>query len=337
VGLEFGIHGFKPYKVTQIFSRRFGDCKDKASLLLALLREVGIQSELVLVRTRRGGRVDTAPASLAVFDHAIVYVPRLSLYLDGTAEFSGMRELPSQDQGVMVLRVSPGGGVTLTETPVLPAGANRATRSWKVALDPGGGGRIDEDLVVTGQAASDWRMHYQTPGEREERFSKVWNGRFPGAKLDSLRFEGVEDRSRPVVLHARVEVPRIAEPRADGKLQLPVSARETEFVRSYARLSRRRHELQLAFPWMHEEELVFRLPDGWHVVRQPGARQEKSAFGRFELQIEPADNGRVLRVRSMIQVDRHRIAPADYSAFRKFLGAIDGALAEKIVVAKEDE
>jgi tetratricopeptide (TPR) repeat protein len=335
VGLEFGIHGFKPYKVTQIFSRRFGDCKDKASLLLALLREAGIESELVLVRTRRGGRVDTAPASLAVFDHAIVYVPRLSLYLDGTAEFSGMRELPNQDQGVMVLRVS-GRGVTLTETPVLPAAANRAARSWKVTLDAAGGGRIDEDLVVTGQAAPDWRMHYQTPGEREERFSKVWNGRFPGAKLDSLRFDGVEDRNRPVVLHAQVQVPRIAEARADGKLQLPVSARETEFVRSYARLSRRRHELQLAFPWLHEEELVFHLPDGWRVVRQPGARQEKSAFGRFELRIEPADGGRSLRIRSVIEVDRHRIAPGDYGAFRKFLGAIDGALAEKIVVAKED-
>ena len=336
VGLEFGIHGFKPYKVTQIFSRRFGDCKDKASLLLALLREVGIESELVLVRTRRGGRVDTAPASLAVFDHAIVYVPRLQLYLDGTAEFAGMRELPSQDQGVMVLRVSPQ-GVTLTETPVLPAAANRAGRAWKVALDAGGGGRISEELTVTGQAAPEWRMHYQTPGEREERFSKVWNGRFPGAKLDKLRFDGVEDRNRPVVLHAELQVPRIAEPRADGKLQLPVTARETDFVRSYARLSRRRHELQLAFPWLHEEELIFRLPEGWHVVRQPGSRQEKGPFGRFELEVAPTDGGRSLRVRSLVEVERNRIAPADYGAFRKFLGGIDGALGEKIVVAREGE
>ena len=51
VGLEFGIHGYKPYKVTQVLARRFGDCKDKASLLLALLREVGVDADLVLVRT----------------------------------------------------------------------------------------------------------------------------------------------------------------------------------------------------------------------------------------------------------------------------------------------
>ena len=77
VGLEFGIHGYKPYKVTQVLARRFGDCKDKASLLLALLREVGVDADLVLVRTRHGGRLDPQPASLAVFDHAIVYVPKL--------------------------------------------------------------------------------------------------------------------------------------------------------------------------------------------------------------------------------------------------------------------
>ena len=77
MGLEFGIHGYKPYKVTQVLARRFGDCKDKASLLIALLREVGVDAELVLVRTRRGGRLDPEPASLAVFDHAIVYVPKL--------------------------------------------------------------------------------------------------------------------------------------------------------------------------------------------------------------------------------------------------------------------
>ena len=91
---------------------------------------------------------------------------------------------------------------------------------------------------------------------------------------------------------------------------------------------------QLAFPWLHEEELLFRLPEGWHVVRQPSSRREKSAFGRFELDVVPAENGRALRVRSLIEVERHRIAPPDYGAFRKFLGLIDGALDEKIVVAQ---
>ena len=179
VGLEFGIHGYKPYRVTQVLARRFGDCKDKAALLIALLREVGVSAELVLVRTRRGGRLDTEPASLAVFDHAIVYVPKLDRYLDGTAEFAGLAELPAQDQGVMALRVGPRGSV-LVETPVLPSSDSRVERRWQVAIEPGGDGRVDEQLIIRGQAAPDWREHYQTPGERRERYGRGVERPLPG-------------------------------------------------------------------------------------------------------------------------------------------------------------
>ena len=108
VGLEFGIHGYQPYAVTQVFARKFGDCKDKASLLVAMLREIGVEASLVLARTRRGGDLDAEPASLAPFDHAIAYVPKYDLFLDGTAEFSGADELPAQDQDIPVLVVRGG-------------------------------------------------------------------------------------------------------------------------------------------------------------------------------------------------------------------------------------
>ncbi len=48
VALEFGIHALKPYDVPSVFRRRFGDCKDKATLMVAMLREGD--------RLRAGGR-----------------------------------------------------------------------------------------------------------------------------------------------------------------------------------------------------------------------------------------------------------------------------------------
>ena len=88
VALEFGIHGYKPYRCSQIFARGFGDCKDKATLIVSMLRELGIGAEMVLVRTGMRGDIKDKPASLAVFDHAIAYVPSQKLFLDGTAEHS---------------------------------------------------------------------------------------------------------------------------------------------------------------------------------------------------------------------------------------------------------
>src|SRR5262249_48890359 len=154
---------------------------------------------------RRGGRIDSEPASLAVFDHAITYVPKLDVYLDGTAEFSGMAELPTQDQGVMVLRVGPRGSL-LTETPVLPPSQNRVQRRWRVDMSAGGDARVVEDLTIRGQAAPEWREHYQTSGERAERYGKVWTARYPGARLASVDMPGIDDRNAPVTVHAVADV-----------------------------------------------------------------------------------------------------------------------------------
>src|SRR5205807_6679737 len=123
VALEFGIYSYKPYPVTQIYARRFGDCKDKASLMIALLRAAGIEAEIALVRTRSLGDVAPEPASIAVFNHAIVYVPKYELWLDGTAEYAGP-ELPLEDQGALSLTVSLSGAAQIRHIPMSRAADN---------------------------------------------------------------------------------------------------------------------------------------------------------------------------------------------------------------------
>ena len=50
VGLEFGIHGFLPYRVPLIVQRGFGDCKDLSTALITILRELGFEANLALLR-----------------------------------------------------------------------------------------------------------------------------------------------------------------------------------------------------------------------------------------------------------------------------------------------
>jgi cellulose synthase operon protein C len=329
VGLEFGIHGYKPYKSTQVLERGFGDCKDKATLLISLLRTIGIESEVVLLRTRRGGRIDDRPASLAVFDHAIAYVPALDLYLDGTAEFSGLAELPAEDQEVMALRVS-ARGATLVRTPLLPSGTNQARRTWNVELENDGSARIAEDLTITGQAAHEWREHYQTGGERRERYAKVWNGRYAGSVLDEVDMN-LADRNHPVAVRALVRVPHLGERRVERQLDLPLSSRDADFTSTYARLGKRQWPLVLGYPWRHEEEVRYRLPEGARVVRAPASRRIASRFGEFTLTLDDRSRGAVA-VRTALVVDKSRIEPSEYPDFRAFLRDTDALLAERLII-----
>jgi Domain of Unknown Function with PDB structure (DUF3858) len=138
-----------------------------------------------------------------------------------------------------------------------------------------------------------------------------------------------------VVARSVAHLPRLAEAVGARVLRLPVSTREPDFVQTYARLSRRQHPYLMGYPWQHEEELRYRLPEGWHVTGLPDARDGKSPFGQFRLEVRSETQAREVVVRAHIDISRHLVAPADYPAFRSFLGTLDGALRQTLVLERE--
>lgn len=338
VGLEFGIHGYKPYPVAQVFQRKFGDCKDKASLLVTMLRLAGIDASLVLARTRRGGDLAPYPASLAPFDHAIAYVPKYDLFLDGTAEFSGSDELPAQDQDIPVLVVADpktGGRGRLTRTPVLGAEKNRTVREQTVVLDADGAAEVTQHITVAGEAAHGWRSNFQAQGERRERYEQSVNASHPGAHVEEVELPRLGDLERPVELRAKLSVPAWAHSASGGKaLAMPAFGHEGKMLRSFARLSERRQVLVVDYPWQEEERVRVVPPKGSRVSRLPEARHIETPFGSYVLTVEKGEDGEV-RLRGVLTVTRHRVEPNEYAAFRRFCLDVDAALSQELVITHE--
>jgi transglutaminase-like putative cysteine protease len=332
VGLEFGIHGYMPYRVPLIVQRGFGDCKDKASLMYTMLREAGIDARIVLVRTRRNGAIVDQPASLAVFDHAITYVPEFDLYLDGTAEHSGTSELPVEDQGVSVLVVGPR-SAELRRTPVLDADRNKRTRSLRVALAADGSAKVEADEVVAGAEAAGYRDYYQAPGTRAERFERTLGGLYPGLKLEEQRFAPLSDLEEPVRYSYRIQVPQLA--RWDGdELRLEPSVLH-DLVQDMARLPKRRHTLDLHGTRTYIEERSVRLPPGMLASDVPAGGEASSAFGRLKLDFK--HDGGTVTARTEFAVTRDRVAPSEYPAFRRWVEAADQLLKQRIGIRKDQE
>jgi hypothetical protein len=115
-------------------------------------------------------------------------------------------------------------------------------------------------------------------------------------------------------------------------MALGLGVRDGDLVRNYARLSARRSDLMLAYPWQHEERVSYRLPPGFRIERLPTERQVSTRFGRFALSIEPGGPS-TLVVSSRLDVARARIAPEDYPDFRRFLGDVDAIMRERVILA----
>ena len=329
VGLEFGIHGFLPYRVPLIVQRGFGDCKDKASLMYTMLREAGVDARIVLLRTRRNGAIRTSPASLAVFDHAITYVPELDMYLDGTAEHSGTAELPSEDQGVTVLLVGPQ-SAELRVTPVLPAASSVRTRQLTVALENDGSARVEGHEEVVGSDAAGYRQYYEAEGTRAERFERSLAQIYPGVELLSQKFEGLHVLENPVRYAYRLKVPRFG--LMDGESMQVAPSVLSDLVRSMARAPQREQPLDLGSPNTYIEERTFSAPKGLAFRAVPKDSEVNSDFGRLRLQY--VLDGNTLKVRTEFVLKEARIKPGAYAAFRSWVDAADQLLRQRIVLAR---
>ena len=88
VGLDFGIGRYQPHPADDVLSNEYGDCKDKHTLLAALLKAAGIEAWPVLISSSR--ELDPATPSPAQFDHVITLVPLDGklLWMDSTEEIA---------------------------------------------------------------------------------------------------------------------------------------------------------------------------------------------------------------------------------------------------------
>ena len=83
VAIELGIGGMQPHPAVEVFTHRYGDCKDKATLLSSMLKEIGVDSYYVIINDERGAVSAATPPNLE-FNHVILAIA-LPADVDGKA------------------------------------------------------------------------------------------------------------------------------------------------------------------------------------------------------------------------------------------------------------
>ena len=331
VGLEFGINSFKPYPVETILSRRFGDCKDKASLMHAMLEAIGIDSRLTLLRMKRLGGIQTAPASLAVFNHAILYIPRHKLFLDGTAEFHGSEELPADDRGAEVLVVEPDGVSKFFRTPEAAPGDNTEEEHVTAKLLPDGSASVQIKAAAQGSWTAELRRTYEPADERRARAEEhLARSAFPNVKVTSVEVSDPHQIEKPFETTVTASAPGFATAFPGGLRFSPFGQRQG-FVEAYAQLSKRSLPEQLPVPQMTVIESDVELPAGWTATLPQGVK-ESGPIGAFQISYE--QSGGKVHARLDVTLKGGLLQPAEYGAFRAFLGRLDSALQRKVEAAQ---
>lgn len=326
VGIEFGIQGYRPHRTTVSFERRFGDCKDTASLMKVMLAVADIDSNIVLVRTRNLGGLEQSPASLAVFNHAITYVPELDLYMDGTAGHSGLDELPYLDQGAAMLIVRDGGGGTFLTSPIGESEANTLTSVLDVDLGSDGQPAAAE-ITARGQFAPPLRRTYEAGAHRREDFQRDLRSEYPGAQITDLEFAGLDDIKQAVTIRVGFDGVSWLE-EAGGGWELRMLGSDSRMAAGVAGSAERRQPIDLAFPFRRSYQHTYRLPPNIRLAEPVSEAFSEDRFGSFDLVAEGDDSH--VAVRITLSLTAQRVTPDDYPAFRAFVERIDRVLSRPL-------
>ena len=191
VAIELGIGGWQPHPAAEVFTHKYGDCKDKATLMRSMLHEVGIESFYVVINMERGAVTQQTPAQVGAFNHAIVAIklpegvdsqsltativhPRLGklLFFDPTNELTPFGQIRGHLQANWGLMVTPEGG-ELVELPQQEPNMNSIQRTAKLTLDPSGLLKGEVHEVRVGDRAWSQRGRLLTLTQESERIKPI--------------------------------------------------------------------------------------------------------------------------------------------------------------------
>lgn len=203
-GIELGKGGLIPRTPAETLQRKFGDCKDKAVLLIAALRALGIPAYAALLNAgEEEPDIEESLPGFGGFNHAIVVVPGdPAIWIDPTDRYARAGELPADDQGRLALIASPT-ATGLTRTPEATAADNRALKVREFLLSDLGAARAVETDEYWGAPERDLRALYAAEDREALRDSlgEYVKRAYLAKELAAYDFSDPLDLSRPFRLH----------------------------------------------------------------------------------------------------------------------------------------
>ncbi len=347
VSIQIGIGGYRPHAASEVFAKKYGDCKDKATLMRAMLRAVKIQAFPVLIFSGDRTYVREEWASPEQFNHCIVAVrisdetqassvvvhPTLGrlLIFDATDDNTPVGDLPDHEQGSFAL-IAAGDAGTLMRMPVTPPEANRSERQTEVSLSPDGSITATVREQRIGQSAASFRGAFR--GLSRPQFQQIierWVTRnATGAKISKL-----EPTDEHAAGRFQIDVEFSADRYAQS-MQNRLLIFKPAVVSSGGSVSlaepTRKHPVVLE-AHAYTETVRVKLPAGFDVDEMPEGAKLESPFGAYSASYEVKD-GQLLFTRSFTQ--RATTVPAaQYADVRAFFGRIRAGEDSPIVLAKK--
>jgi hypothetical protein len=339
--------GYRPHLSTEVFAKSYGDCKDKANLMRAMLKVLGITAFPVSIYSGDPDYVRAEWPSPQQFNHCIIAVKvsdetqgptiiqhaRLGrlLIFDPTAEETPVGDLPSYLQGSLAL-IDSKESDALVKMPVTPPESNLLDRQIDASID----GRGVLTASIRERASGQWAAGYRSEMRRESRseYLKQVEG-WVTAGATAAKINKVEPHDDAAAGRFDLDIDFIA-PEYGQLMQerllvfkpAIVSRRESLYLTE----AKRKHPVVLSST-SYSETVRVKLPAGFAVDEMPDAVKLDTGFGSYATTYEVKD-GELVFSRKLVQ--RAITIPVEqYNSVRRFFEKIRAAEQAPVVLVRK--
>ncbi|MCM8829361.1 MAG: transglutaminase-like domain-containing protein, partial [Candidatus Omnitrophica bacterium] len=316
IGLELGIHGFKPHDAKDVLKLGYGDCKDKSALMVAMLKALGIKSYIALINTER--QIEENVPFPGQFNHAIVAVWKNNdfLILDPTSEVIPYPELPPSDQNKVVL-IPTEQKTFLIRTASADPDNNQKKREITAFFDATGNLQANVSIKMNGIFAASIRngFRYLSDEERKRELLRSLNRIIPNTSLKSFKVEGISSLEVPVEQSYSFSSKRYATAIQTKLLFKPALIEKIEGTELVS-LEKRNFPIRLPYKSSNIDKITFVLPDNYVVDALPDPVEIKTNFGFYTTKFNAENN--TLIYERIFTLNALEIKPEDYIEFKNF-------------------
>jgi len=346
--IEIGIGGWQPHSAGDVLTHQYGDCKDKATLLSAMLADIGVKSYDVAINTRRGVTNPQFPSN--EFDHMITAivipddVPENMLYtemkdpkfrrialFDPTNEFVPLGYLPSYEQDSYGLIFGPNGS-ELVHTPILPAATNRVLRTAKLALDSTGNlsGEIQETMWGNPAAKKRETLVDADQSQRAKIMESFLGNFLDNFTLTRATIGNLDIYDQFLTLNYQISADNYAKSAGDLLIVRPRVVGESSGV--FLGKKERKYPVEFSYARIQSEVFDITLPAGYKVDELPEPMKAECEFGKF--QSEVGVEGSTLEYKRSYEINSIMVPTAKLQELREFLGKIEADDNASVVLKK---
>jgi hypothetical protein len=350
IAIAIGVNrggGMRPRTAAEVFAKSYGDCKDKANLMRAMLKVLNITSYPVAIYSGDPDYVREQWASPHQFNHCIIAIkvsdatqaativthPTLGrlMIFDATDDDTLVGDLPEHEQGSWALIVAGESG-SLMRMPVTPVESNFLERRIDASLSPDGALAATIQEQANGQWASGYRSEFRHLSRAD--YQTIVE-RWITAGAAAAKINKVDPRDDSAAGRFNLDIdfvaPLYGQLMQDRLLVFKpaiVSRRE-----ALALTDPKRKQPVVLTSNAYSETLRLKLPAGFNVDELPDAVKLDTAFGSYATNYE-VKGGELLFTRKLIQ--RAGTIPVDqYASVRSFFEKIRAAEQAPVVLARK--